>query len=175
MDPGCFNLYCTEFPLCQIEDIGPKMLFAKGFWWRKIYHPNKVKGSWGKFVKHEDMHVWTKFHDSTSKQLWDMFVQSLHFCTVAIAPPLGQSVQYFLAVNLESASTASKKCNKKFHATVTSPSWWGGDDIIVCVSGVHMTIWSVWTLGPIGPDVFTLRALSCIRRNWLNHWRMCRC
>ena len=66
-----------------------------------------------------------------------MFVQSLHFCTVAIAPPLGQSVQYFLAVNHESASTASKKCNKKFHATVTSPSWWGGDDIIVCVPGVR--------------------------------------
>ena len=43
------------------------------------------------------------------KRLRDMLVQSSHFWTVAIAPPLGQSVWYWLliSVNLESASTAS--------------------------------------------------------------------
>ena len=27
--------------------------------------------------------------------------------------------------------------NTKFNATLTSPSWWGANDVIVCVSGVH--------------------------------------
>ena len=37
-------------------------------------------------------------------------------------------------------ATKSKNKNKikKFNAHLTSPSWWGGNDVIVCVLGVHM-------------------------------------
>ena len=76
------------------------------------------------------MHVWTKFHDSTSKWLWDTFVQILHFWTVAIAPHLGQSVQYLLSVNPESAATAVVSLTKK-HASglgCVSQTWWNNNN-----------------------------------------------
>ena len=50
-----------------------------------------------------------------SKGSRDMLVQSLHFWTIAIAPPLGQSV-IFALLSLESASTAVESFIKSVRA-----------------------------------------------------------
>ena len=64
--------------------------------------------------------MFTKFHDCRSKGSGDMLVQSLHFHTVAITPPLGHN----MLCGIHSPSTIVESFIKSDWAVLAEQGFW---------------------------------------------------